>query len=302
MSLPRSRKVKMRARPSAPEFLRSALAAALVGMAAWPLATLPAHAQSAHETPVLASPATGRAPAQQATPAVAPSGPLAQFDGTAASAGVREVANWAFFTRDNQGRAVVILDKHAATVYAFDPHGKLVASAPVLLGLSIGDDTAPGVGDKPLAEVPEHERTTPAGRFIAQPGEDDTGVDVVWLDYGAAVAMHRVITTFPAQRRPERLASPDPKVRRISYGCINLPIPFYEQVLSPTVRKTGAVVNVLPETRAPREVFGSWDVTDPAARPPALASARGAATEPALASARQDDAQALRTPTSATVR
>jgi hypothetical protein len=251
---------------------------------------------------VPASSPTGVAPPAKATPPAGQPGPLAQFNGTKVSDGVREVANWAFFTRDNQGRAVVILDKHAATVYAFDPHGKLVASAPVLLGLSIGDDTAPGVGDKPLAEVPEHERTTPAGRFIAQPGEDDTGVDVVWLDYGAAVAMHRVITTFPAQRRPERLASPDPKVRRISYGCINLPIPFYEQVLSPTVRKTGAVVYVLPETRAPREVFGSWDVTDPAARPPASAAARAAAAESAIASPRQDEAQALRTSTSATIR
>lgn len=263
----------MQARPQASRFLRCASAAALVGMAALPLAALPVHAQTDDEVPAATSPAPAPAITPVAAPRVVPPGPLADFKGTPASAGVREVANWSFFTRDNQGRAVVILDKHAATVYAFDPQGKLVATAPALLGLTVGDHTPPGVGDKPLSEIPEHERTTPAGRFIAQPGEDDTGVDVVWLDYAAAVAMHRVITTFPAQRRPERLASPDPKVRRISYGCINLPIPFYEQVLSPTVRKTGAVVYVLPETQPPREVFGSWDVTDPDARPPKVASA-----------------------------
>jgi hypothetical protein len=72
-----------------------------------------------------------------------------------------------------------------------------------------------------------------------------------------------------AERRPERLASPNAADRRISFGCINLPIPFYEKVLSPTVHKTGAIVYVLPETRSPREVFHSWDVTDPAAHPPA---------------------------------
>ncbi|MEJ8836807.1 L,D-transpeptidase [Ramlibacter sp. AN1133] len=253
----------MNVRPHHPPVLRAAVAAALVALAASPLAALPARAQASHETPVPASTA----------PAAQP-GRLPNFGGRTVSDGVREVANWAFFTRDNQGRAVVVLDKKEATVYAFDPHGKLVATAPALLGLTIGDDTPPGVGEKPLSDIPEHERTTPAGRFVAQPGEDDTGVDVVWLDYGAAVAMHRVITTFPAQRRPERLASPDPKVRRISYGCINLPVNFYEQVLSPTVRKIGAVVYVLPETRPPREVFGSWDVTDPAARPPATTSAR----------------------------
>ena len=202
---------------------------------------------------------------------LAAAGPLADFKGTPASPSVQEVANWSFFTGDNHGRSVVILDKKAATVYAFDPHGQLVASAPALLGLAIGDDTAPGVGDKPLSEVPEHERTTPAGRFVAEPGVDDTGTDVVWIDYDSAVAMHRVITTFPEQRRLERLASPKAEDRRISWGCINLPVKFYEKVLSPTVHKTGAIVYVLPETRTSREVFGSWDVTA-AAHNPALAS------------------------------
>jgi len=285
----------MQARPQDPHALRRACAAALVAVAAWPLALLPLRAQASQETPAAATaapaPVAARSAAQQP-------GPLANFDGTDASAGVREVANWAFFTRDNQGRAVVILDKHAATVYAFDPQGRLVATAPALLGLTVGDHTPPGVGDKPLADIPEHERTTPAGRFVARPGHDDTGADVVWLDYEAAVAMHRVITRFPAQRRPERLASPDPKVRRISYGCINLPVPFYEQVLSPTVRKTGAVVYVLPETSTPREVFGSWDVTDPAARPPSAAAARPAEAAPPPAR-RHEQAHPLRTSASA---
>jgi hypothetical protein len=102
-------------------------------------------------------------------------------------------------------------------------------------------------------------------------------VDVVWIDYDAAVAMHRVIDKVRAERRPERLASPWPQDRRISFGCINLPIPFYEQVLSPTVRRTGAIVYVLPETRSARAVFGSWDVTDPAAHPAKFAAAPAAA-------------------------
>ncbi|HET8745803.1 MAG TPA: hypothetical protein VFM98_09360, partial [Ramlibacter sp.] len=132
-----------------------------------------------------------------AAPTAPPPGPLAEFGSTQVSPAVREVANWAFYTHDNHGRAVVILDKHAAMVYAFSPKGRLLASAPVLLGLAVGDDTPPGVGDKPLSEIPEDQRTTPAGRFVAHVGEDDSGVDVVWIDYDAAVAMHRVITTFP---------------------------------------------------------------------------------------------------------
>ena len=244
---------KMSACLSSPKLLRSLCAAFVAGSA---LALSCAPAGAATEKPAAA---------------IAHPGPLADFHGTPASPGVREVANWAFYTHDNHGRAVVILDKKEATVYAFTPDGLLLASAPALLGMAVGDGTVPGVGDKPLSQVPEAERTTPAGRFVAEPGVDDTGVDVVWVDYESAVAMHRVITTFPEQHRPERLASPDPKIRRISYGCINLPIPFYEQVISPTVRGTGAIVYVLPETKAPHEVFGSWDVTDPNAHPPALA-------------------------------
>ena len=239
---------------------------------------------------------TAGGPAAQAatteTAAVVPhAGPLADFHGTPAPEDVREVANWAFYTRDNHGRAVVILDKRQATVYAFTPEGRLLTSAPALLGLAVGDGTVPGVGDKPLSEVPESDRTTPAGRFVAEPGVDDTGVDVVWIDYDAAVAMHRVITTFPEQHRPERLASPRAKDRRISWGCINLTIPFYEQVLSPMVHNTGAIVYVLPETKSPREVFGSWDVTDPAAHPPALAKHPGGGDTVA-----PHPAQALREP------
>lgn len=218
---------------------------------------------AATETPVAAHAFAAKAPSAALQPRL-----LADFGGTPASPGVREVANWAFYTGDNQGRAVVVLDKQAATVYAFDPRGRLVASAPALLGLTVGDDTAPGVGDKPLSQVRDEEKTTPAGRFVAVPGWDDSGVDVVWIDYAGALAMHRVIDKVRAERRPERLASSNAADRRISFGCINLPIPFYEQVLSPTVRQTGAIVYVLPETRSPREVFHSWDVTDAAARPP----------------------------------
>jgi hypothetical protein len=238
-------------------------------LAAGVLAGPAVHAASAAATTAMETPVAAHQSSANAARAALLHRPLADFGGTPVSAGVREVANWSFYTGDNQGRAVVILDKQAATVYTFDPRGKLVASAPALVGLTVGDDTVPGVGDKPLADVRDDEKTTPAGRFVAVPGWDDSGVDVVWIDYAGAVAMHRVIDKVRAERRPERLASPNAADRRISFGCINLPIPFYEQVLSPTVHRTGAIVYVLPETRSPREVFHSWDVTDPSARPPA---------------------------------
>jgi hypothetical protein len=196
----------------------------------------------------------------------APEGTLADLNGATVSQPVREVANWSFFTGDTHGRAAVILDKKEATVYVFASTGRLLGSSPVLLGLQVGDDAEPGVGDKPLSQVRDDEKTTPAGRFVAEPGTNDAGEDVVWFDYDQGLAMHRVVRGTPAERRAERLASPAPDQRRISFGCVNLPRAFYEGVFSPTVRERGAIIYVLPEIKTVHEVFGSWDVTDPAAR------------------------------------
>jgi hypothetical protein len=42
-------------------------------------------------------------------------------------------------------------------------------------------------------------------------------------------------------------------------------VAFYENVLSPTVKASGAVIYVLPETKSPEQQFGSWDVKHPGA-------------------------------------
>jgi len=128
------------------------------------------------------------------------------------------------------------------------------------MGAARGDDTYPGVGDKPLNQVKEYEKTTPAGRFVAEPGKNAGGEDVVWVDYNAAVSMHRIRPLVASERRLERLASRTIEDNRISFGCINLPVSFYEDVLSPMVHKYGAIVYVLPEVKTPQQVFGSYDV------------------------------------------
>jgi hypothetical protein len=176
------------------------------------------------------------------------------------SADARQLADWAAWTGDPGGRAFVIVDKKRARVHVFDPQARLLDTAPALLGSARGDHTVPGVGDKPISEVLPEEKTTPAGRFIARPGVNTNGEDIVWVDYEAAVSMHRVRPLVAAERRLQRLASATPGDNRISFGCINLPVAFYEQVLSPTVKSAGAVVYVLPETARAQDLFGSWDV------------------------------------------
>jgi hypothetical protein len=73
-----------------------------------------------------------------------------------------------------------------------------------------------------------------------------------------------------AEKRAHRLDSATAADNRISYGCINVPAKFYDQVVSPAFTGTNGVVYVLPETRSAREVFGSYEVSD--AVPPAAAS------------------------------
>jgi hypothetical protein len=188
-------------------------------------------------------------------------GPLADLRNVRASKDVVHLANWVSYTYDSGRRPFVIIDKKAAKMFVFDGWGKLWSTSPVLIGTAVGDDSAPGVGSKRLSQLKPHEKTTPAGRFEARPGKDNHGKDVVWIDFDAALSMHAIASVSASERRAERMATKDPGDNRISNGCINLPPKFFSGVLLPTVRKSGAVVYVLPETRTVAQQFGAHDVT-----------------------------------------
>jgi hypothetical protein len=158
-------------------------------------------------------------------------------------------------SRDNAGAPFVVIDKRQAHLWLFDAAGRALGSTPVLLGLARGDHTVPGIGDRPLAQVRPDERTTPAGRFVAEHGRNTQGEDILWVDYDAAVSMHRVRATNPKERRLQRLASESVADNRISYGCINIPAAFYDDHLLPAVRRTAPVVYLLPETRPAATLF-----------------------------------------------
>lgn len=180
---------------------------------------------------------------------------LAVFGQEEASPDARFIANWVVDSLDNRGMSFVIVDKKNARVFVFAAGGKLLGAAPVLLGAMPGDDSVPGIGNRPVAEVRPEERTTPAGRFVGEPGRNAGGEEVVWVDYDAAVSMHRVRIVDPSQRRLERLATPSTDDNRISFGCINVPVAFFETVLSPEFNAKNGVVYVLPHTKSIREVF-----------------------------------------------
>jgi hypothetical protein len=181
----------------------------------------------------------------------------ADFGSHQASEDARFIADWAADSGDSRGLPFIILDKRDARLFVFGAEGRLIDSSPVLLGATPGDDSVPDIGTRPMASVRQDEKTTPAGRFVGQAGKNASGEDVVWVDYADAVSMHRVRLVDPKERRLERLASPDPSERRISYGCINVPVEFFGAVVWPLLSSTRAVVYVLPEVRDVHEIFAA---------------------------------------------
>lgn len=184
------------------------------------------------------------------------------FNQESASQDARQMADWVIDSGDHRGMPFVIVDKKEAKVFVFHADGLLRGTAPVLLGLALGDDSVPGIGDRKLSTIRPDERTTPAGRFVAALDRNLHGGDILWVDYDAAISLHPVVTTNLKEQRAQRLATPTPLDNRISYGCINVPAEFFKNVVSAAFKGTNGIVYVLPETRTSRQVFASYDVDE----------------------------------------
>jgi len=182
----------------------------------------------------------------------------ADFGAQQPSVDARHVAQWVLQSDDHQGRPFVIVDKKDARVYVFESRGRLLGASPALLGQTVGDSSAPGVGEHTQAgNVPLAERTTPSGRFVSEPGTNLDGEHVVWIDYGSAFALHRLRPGAARQDREARLASTSPRDHRVSLGCVVVPVAFYTDVVQPLLGRTRGVIYVLPEESSASETF-SW--------------------------------------------
>lgn len=237
----------MEQRPAIPRTLGSPLGGAprpraigwAVGLAALCVGALPDAASAADRLPT-------------------PAGAAASLSQDA-SADARKVAAWVIDAGDHQGMPFLLVDKVGAKVFAFDRAGRLIGVTPALLGLGQGDVSPRGIGQRKLSSISPAERVTPAGRFVAALGRNLSGKDILWVDYEAALSLHRVDTATPSERRLQRLATPSVSDNRVSYGCINVPVAFYETVVAPLFRGTVGLVYILPEVRGVEEVFFSAD-------------------------------------------
>jgi hypothetical protein len=220
----------------------TAALALLAAMPAWVSAT-PTDSQPVHSPDVLVS--------------MSGAGNSADTALVPASADARYALRWIMNARDNQGLPFVVVDKKGGRIFVFEANGQLRGASPALTGLTAGDHTVPGMEQRSVTSLRADERTTPAGRFVSEPGHNLHGEAIVWIDYAAKLAIHRLRPAALAERRAERLASETPDDNRISLGCVVVPVNFYETVVNPVLGKSQGVVYVLPETQPVQRMLGA---------------------------------------------
>ena len=179
----------------------------------------------------------------------------AEFRGYEASTEARQVADWAVQSGDHKGHAFIVVDKLNARLHVFDRNGTLIDQTPILLGMGVGDKFAPGVLKMDMYKTKPWQRITPSGRYFAEEDRNLEGEIVLWVDYDAGIAIHRMPSKQTKQRRHERIMSPDPAEHRITYGCVNVVPAFYDRVIRPYFAPKGGYVYVLPDTLPLHSVF-----------------------------------------------
>jgi hypothetical protein len=183
-----------------------------------------------------------------------------EFWKTRPSTDARQLVDWVVQSGDPQGRPFAVVDKRAARIYIFHADGSLAGHSPALLGSTVGDHTVPGVGLRAQSgEVGEDERTTPAGRFESTPGFNNKGEHVVWVDYASAFAIHRLRPGLAYNARASRLATAKAAHSRVSWGCVVVPVRFYEEVVEPVLGRERSVVYVMPEATTVKAMFQALD-------------------------------------------
>ncbi len=149
---------------------------------------------------------------------------------------------------DHRGLPFAIIDKPAARFLLYHGDGTLAGISPMLLGQDPGDHSIPGVGERAQhGRLRKGDRTTPAGRFVSQPGHNRSGEAIIWLDYASALAIHRLRPGPAREQRERRMASPESSDNRISAGCVVLPVAFYVAVVQPLLGRSEGIVYIVPE-------------------------------------------------------
>jgi hypothetical protein len=173
----------------------------------------------------------------------------------AASNDVQRLLAWIVRSKDNAGLPFVVVDKKAASIAVYSGLGQRIATSPVLLGADAGDRLLAGVDAGNPTRIPSLSRMTPAGRFASMPGKNLDMERVVWFDYGAGLAIHRLRGGRLEADRQRRVASPDAAGRHTSAGCVVVPAKFFVAMVQPALGLGKGVVYILPELESLSRFF-----------------------------------------------
>ncbi len=189
---------------------------------------------------------------------------------------VTRFESWVITSGDNQGLPFAIVDKVQAEVFVFDPDGQLrgAASGPDGHGPAATISWNPASANGNLSTIRPEERTTPLAASSPGFGQVRGEETILWVDYEDAISIHPVITANRKEHRLQRLKTPTPEDNRITFGCINVPAGFYEDVVRRTF--TGTKGSSTSCRRRKR-----WKTSSPAFRPQD-ATQTAAATPPSV--------------------
>jgi hypothetical protein len=170
------------------------------------------------------------------------------------------VANHAL-NRGN-GLPFTVIDKPNAKLYAFLKDGRMVGSSSVLIGATKRDALTPSWGTQTLDEMKETDKVTPAGVFTGRFSLSSEYGSTISLEETESpstfVAIHRTYLGTPSENRLARYATPTPEDNRVSYGCINVPSSFYDNVLTLNF-KGKSQIYVMPDNSDARAFFNIQD-------------------------------------------
>lgn len=178
--------------------------------------------------------------------AVAPKAPLSEDAAYA--------LRWVMSHSDNRGRAFAIVDKKQGLLHVFDRRGRLTGTSAALVGKATGDIDEPGVGHLEVSQLTTEQRKTPAGRYPSLPSESRQA-PLVWFDYDAGLAIHQLADDSTYVPRMTRLTSANLADRRITAGCVAVPVEFFTRVVRPVLGAHAAMVYVLPDTLSVTDLF-----------------------------------------------
>jgi hypothetical protein len=102
---------------------------------------------------------------------------------------------------DNEGLPFVIVDKKGGRIFVFEASGLLRGASPALTGLAPGDHGVPGMAQRSVASLRDFERTTPAGRFVSEPGHNLQGTCRVRRSSGSITRPSSPSTVCARRRR-----------------------------------------------------------------------------------------------------